>query len=177
MNQITNSSRKSSHQTAFTLIELIMVIVVLGILVAFALPKFADLADSADVSSLEDARNAVKSASAITHAACLADPGCNASAPVSSVNIEGQPVTMVYGYPSREGIQLAADLDGFFVVADEKRADMIIAVSDQADAPCFAYTIASMTTDAENPAISAPKISPQAMYQANGDGPLDDTCM
>ncbi len=64
---------KLKGQGGFTLIELIMVIVILGILSAFALPKFADLSGSAQVASVEGVRAALKSGAAIAHAQWLAN--------------------------------------------------------------------------------------------------------
>ena len=61
-----------NQQSGFTLIELIMVIVILGILAAFALPKFADLSGDARASSLNGALGSVRSASAIVHSTALA---------------------------------------------------------------------------------------------------------
>ncbi len=55
-----------SKQNGFTIIELVVVIVILGILAAVAFPKFQDLAGSAKTAVVSGAIAAFKSAAIIT---------------------------------------------------------------------------------------------------------------
>ena len=93
----------NKQQAGFTLIELISVIVILGILSAFALPRFANLEVQAREATIEGLGGAMRSAAALAHAVWLATGATTGSV---VIQMDGSNVTVNDGWP------LAVDIGG-----------------------------------------------------------------
>lgn len=100
----------------FTLIELVIVIVILGVLAAVAAPKFIDVSSDARRATLESLEGSMRSATELVHLKakienktdCATDP---------TISVGNDVITLRCGYPCPHpnGIAKAVDADDSFV--------------------------------------------------------------
>ena len=94
--------------SGFTLMELVVVIVILGILAAFAYPRFASMDAEARKAAVEALGGSVRDATARARAQALARGG------PATITMEGQTITMLNGYPNEASIDnTLMDYSGF----------------------------------------------------------------
>lgn len=107
----------NKRQAGFTLIELVIVVTIIGILAAVALPRYINLQSQARTAKAQALVGSIKSAAALARANCMVDLGglgpgtCTATG--GTTNMDGATIDMVNQYPaaSLTGIIRAAQID------------------------------------------------------------------
>ncbi|MCL1065769.1 prepilin-type N-terminal cleavage/methylation domain-containing protein [Shewanella olleyana] len=111
------SSNQSSKQGGFTLIELVVVIIILGILAVVAAPKFINLQGDARVSSLSGMKAAIQSGNTLVYSkASLAGIEKDANGTDLDIGTGGDLYT-AYGYALATEMDLANVLQNDFNIA------------------------------------------------------------
>lgn len=140
-----------NNQTGFTLIELVMVIVILGILAATALPKFVNLGADARVAVMKGVEGSLRAANVMVYAKAAT---ANQLGATGTVTINGVAITTAYGFASATGTSTTAGTGLLRVMDLSPVADFNIATNNvighagaQATTNCrVTYAAATATT-------------------------------
>lgn len=144
---------KPGAEAGFTVVELVVVIVIIGILAAVGVPRFMGFQAEARVAAVKSLGGTLKSAANMAHGVCLAQ-GC---ANNSTITIQGRAITFVNSYPTNATIGLLLpSTDGFtasspgstFTKSDARTINCWVRYTEAAEAgqaPTITYRLGAIT--------------------------------
>lgn len=151
----------------FTLIEMVVVMVILGILAAVALPKFVNMTGQARVAKMQGAVGAVQSAITLIHAKYLAQ-GSPSVTSGQTIAYEGGTLSLVVadgdmlnGYPAAGAFGNGgtdpnlAGLDGSFTVTV---GTGVVTIADKDTSTC-SFTVTNSTGAGSPPVVSTTNLT------------------
>jgi MSHA pilin protein MshA len=120
-------------QRGFTLIELVVVIVILGILAAFAVPKFMGLEDQARVADVNAMGGSLQSAATMAYGVA---ESTGATGATGTITVNGKAVAVAYGYPTAASIGTLLQSTSGFTLTTSGTAEQF-AVNGAPGANCY----------------------------------------
>lgn len=143
--------KKLQTTKGFTLIELVVVIVILGILAATAAPKFIDLTGDAKASIVEGVRGSLNSAADMAHAKALV---AGQTGSTGEITVGGVSYAMAYGWPTNTSIASLIEFDSDITSGTSGTVRTFTHADATTPAGCLAYYDNSVSNTETRPTIA-----------------------